>query len=1242
MLQLNKIRKSYTTEDFTQVALDDVSIALRDNEFVAILGPSGSGKTTLLNIVGGLDHYDSGDLVIDGVSTKQYKDRDWDAYRNNRIGFVFQSYNLIPHQTVLANVELALTLSGVAKSTRRQRAKDALSQVGLADHIRKRPSQLSGGQMQRVAIARALINDPEILLADEPTGALDSKTSVQIMGLLSEIARDRLVIMVTHNPELAEEYATRIINLSDGSVVDDSNPFLPDLEEMVTSKKPIRKTIMSFFTALALSFNNLMTKKGRTFMTAFAGSIGIIGIAAILALANGVNDYIKHVEEDTLSVYPLSIESTGIDITSMMAASTGADDSTKTSKKSNTNNENRVEERSTDDADPITAPVHERKILTSMFSRIGSNDLAALKTFLDGDEHNLKPYVNSIQYAYNVTPQIYSADTQNGVRQVNPDTSFTSLGLGGGGANGMSSLMSMGLSTDVFHEMIDDPDMLDEQFDIVAGRWPKSYNECILVLSESGGASDLLLYAMGLRNPAELKNMVKSLANEEDVATPEEVLTFSYEEMMDVRFKLVNATDYYKFDETYNVWTDMSSDQNYMKNLVANGVDIRITGVVKPNPDASAVMLSPGLYYPASLTHYLMNAAAQAKIVQSQLDNSDVNVFTSKTFEQEASESGMSNFDMGSLIDIDESAIQAAFNLDPAAMNMDLSNLIDPSSLADMTDAQLGLLGDVNMLGDSGQGGMNAGIPNLQLPTLDNLEFDMPDLSDLSNSLEMPTLDLASILSSIDVDISSDQAASLMSKILSDYLAAAFADGTVDPDAISAGFSDYLNSPEVQAQLQAPTDDYVKLLTEVMTDYLEQALENGVTDPNQIALGIGDYLNTPEIQQKLGAPSAQMVNLIGNLLTTYLQTTLVDELDPAAIAQGFSDYLSKPEVQSQLADAVNSTVDIPALQNQIQTQIQSQLQNQLQSALQTNLQDGVQTALQSTLQNQLQPVIQTALQSYMQEVMQTYLTTIMNNMQTQMAYAMQSAMSQLMTNMSGAMDIDKDAFAEAFSFNMDENELSQLMMSFLGSEESSKDNNLRKLGYANPEKPSSISIYPVDFKGKEHVIEVLDGYNERMVDEGKDDRVITYTDIVGTLMTSVTDIIDKITAVLVAFVAISLVVSSIMIGVITYISVLERKKEIGILRSIGASKRDISNVFNAETLIIGFVAGMLGITFTALATIPTNAIVYEKFDVANIAILPWNAAVILVIVSMALTFLAGLIPSSAASRKDPVEALRSE
>ena len=1090
MLQLLNICKSYTTADFTQTALDNVSVSFRDNEFVAILGPSGSGKTTLLNIVGGLDHYDSGNLIIDGISTEQYKDKDWDAYRNNRIGFVFQSYNLIPHQTVLSNVELALTLSGVSRAERHDRAVAALQKVGLGDHVNKKPSQLSGGQMQRVAIARALINDPEILLADEPTGALDSKTSVQIMDLLTEIANDRLVIMVTHNPELAEDYATRIVTLTDGVIRSDTDPYEPTAEDMRVSEKPARRTKMSFLTALSLSFKNLMTKKGRTLMTAFAGSIGIIGIAAILSLANGVNNYIKSVEEETLSEYPLQIQSTGFDMTSMMlGAATGAGGNT-------------GEAEGDRDQDKVGVT----EMVTNMFSSIGSNDLASLKEYLDSGQSDIDQYTNAIEYTYNVAPQIYSSNTDK-LRQVNPDKSLSALGLGSTASS--NSLMSMSMSTDVFYEMPSDPNLYESQYDVKAGHWPENHNEVVLVLTGNGNISDFMLYTLGLRDANEFDDMVKKFAAEEEVTTPDNIEQPTYDDILGITFKLVQATDYYVHDDEFNVWKDKTDDTDYMRNLVNNGEDVKIVGIVQPREDATATMLSSGINYPSTLTDYVIEQAASSTIVKDQLAHPDTNVFTDKPFGEEDDGEG---FDMQSLFTIDGDAIQAAFKFDESALT-------------------------------SGLSGMSLDLSGLSLDM-----GSLPAFDGSSIALDPSSIDMSNLVDFSDIKLDL---------------------GDVQPTMDSA-------------KMQAAMEDIMAGFNPWYANWAQE----------QVAQG-----KVPTMED------------------------------------GAKAYLESEEVQKKIADAIMGSIDMKQATEALQTQLQQQLSAKMQQAV---------PAMAQALESQLQASITTAMSSYMQNVLGAYMQQMQTALETQVSAAMQQSMNQIAANMSNAMSIDESAFANAFQMNMDENDLTELMMSMMGKEDASYDNNLKKLGYADFNKPSGIDIYPIDFESKEKVIGILDAYNDRMTADGEDDKVITYTDFVGTLMASVTDIVNMISYVLVAFVAISLVVSSIMIGVITYISVLERKKEIGILRSIGASKGDISRVFNAETIIVGFTAGVIGIGLTMLACIPANAIVYSLFDVANVASLPWQAAVILVAISVFLTFLAGLIPSSAASRKDPVEALRSE
>ena len=1031
MLQIKSISKRYKTGDFVQQALDKVSLNLRDSEFVAILGPSGSGKTTLLNIIGGLDRYDDGDLVINGISTRQYKDRDWDSYRNHTIGFVFQSYNLIPHQTILSNVELALTISGIGKADRRERARKALEKVGLGEHINKKPNQLSGGQMQRVAIARALINDPEILLADEPTA-----------------------------------------------------------EDMRVSEKPARRTKMSFLTALSLSFKNLMTKKGRTLMTAFAGSIGIIGIASILSLANGVNNYIKSVEEETLSEYPLQIQSTGFDMTSMMlGAATGAGGNT-----------GETEGDGNQDKVGVT------EMVTNMFSSIGSNDLASLKEYLDSGQSDIDQYTNAIEYTYNVAPQIYSSNTDK-LRQVNPDKSLSALGLGSTASS--NSLMSMSMSTDVFYEMPSDPNLYESQYDVKAGHWPENHNEVVLVLTGNGNISDFMLYTLGLRDANEFDDMVKKFAAEEEVTTPDNIEQPTYDDILGITFKLVQATDYYVHDDEFNVWKDKTDDTDYMRNLVNNGEDVKIVGIVQPREDATATMLSSGINYPSTLTDYVIEQAASSTIVKDQLAHPDTNVFTDKPFGEEDDGEG---FDMQSLFTIDGDAIQAAFKFDESALT-------------------------------SGLSGMSLDLSGLSLDM-----GSLPAFDGSSIALDPSSIDMSNLVDFSDIKLDL---------------------GDVQPTMDSA-------------KMQAAMEDIMAGFNPWYANWAQE----------QVAQG-----KVPTMED------------------------------------GAKAYLESEEVQKKIADAIMGSIDMKQATEALQTQLQQQLSAKMQQAV---------PAMAQALESQLQASITTAMSSYMQNVLGAYMQQMQTALETQVSAAMQQSMNQIAANMSNAMSIDESAFANAFQMNMDENDLTELMMSMMGKEDASYDNNLKKLGYADFNKPSGIDIYPIDFESKEKVIGILDAYNDRMTADGEDDKVITYTDFVGTLMASVTDIVNMISYVLVAFVAISLVVSSIMIGVITYISVLERKKEIGILRSIGASKGDISRVFNAETIIVGFTAGVIGIGLTMLACIPANAIVYSLFDVANVASLPWQAAVILVAISVFLTFLAGLIPSSAASRKDPVEALRSE
>lgn len=897
MLQLKKIVKNYLSGENEVHALKGVSINFRANEFVSILGQSGCGKTTLLNIVGGLDQYTSGDLVIKGRSTKKYKDRDWDAYRNHSVGFVFQSYNLIMHQSVLQNVELALTLSGVSKAERRKRAKEVLEKVGLGNQIHKKPNQMSGGQMQRVAIARALINDPEILLADEPTGALDTETSVQIMDLLKEIAKDRLVIMVTHNPELAEKYSTRIIKLLDGEVIDDSMPYSDEEaskeEYKELDKKELKHKKMSYFTALNLSFNNLLTKKGRTILTSFAGSIGIIGIALILSLSDGFRNYIKSVEEDTLSTYPLQITDESIDMSAMMASMMG------TEMKSDVEH----------DLDKVYSNNFIGDYMNTMLGEVKINDMVAFKEYIEtGDGKVIQDYCSDIMYTYGIKINAYKSDTSEEIYQVNPSTVMDSIGFGT-----MSEMQSAGMTaatTDVWSEMISNQELLESQYDVVAGEWPDNYDEVVLVINQYNEITDYELYALGLRDVSELQDMMAGALRGEAVTFDN--TSYTYEELLDLRFKIIPSSDYYAYDESAGCYVDMSDDASYLKEKIDNGIEIKITAIVRPNEEATVHSITTTIGYKHELVEELIKRAENSEVGKEQLNNPDINVFT--------------GYEFGA----DLSAVKQE------EADAETQALLESMGMADMTEEEM---------------------------------------------------------------------------------------------------------------------------------------------------------------------AAYMANM------------------------------SEEELGAFMAAMEQSSVDMS---------------------------QGV-------------------------------------------------SISDLKTV-----------------------------------EDATYDENLVTIGIAYENDPKVISLYPIDFESKEKIIDVIETYNDEVMAAGHDEKEISYTDLVGTMMSSVSTIINSISYVLMAFVAISLVVSSIMIGIITYISVLERTKEIGVLRSIGASKKDISRVFNAETIIIGFTAGLLGIIVTILLNFPINMIIEHVAGLKNVAKLPVAGGIILVLISVVLTMIGGLIPSKVASRKDPVEALRSE
>ena len=1064
MLQLKKIHKQYKTGDLVQTALDKVSLSLRDCEFVAILGPSGSGKTTLLNIIGGLDRYDSGDLIINGISTKKYTDRDWDSYRNHTIGFVFQSYNLIPHQTVLANVELALTISGVSGAERRRRATEALQKVGLGNQLHKHPTEMSGGQMQRVAIARALVNDPDILLADEPTGALDSETSIQVMELLKEVAKDRLVVMVTHNPELAHQYATRIVQLKDGVIRSDTDPFEPDTAQLAPPvHKSMGRSSMSPLTSLSLSFNNLLTKKARTLLTAFAGSIGIIGIALIISLSAGVNQYIDDTERSTLSEYPLQILSSGMDLTSMLTSGSPASASGTT-------------------AEEGMVPV--RQLITQMVAGITSNDLKSLKTYLESDDCTIAEDATSIEYSYNVQPQIYREDADGSIRQVNPDSSLSSLGISS--TSSTNSMMSSMMNTSVFYQLPESDELYNSQYEVKAGRWPEKYNECVAVLGADGTITDYALYALGLRDSAELDKMIQQFAQNQNVDVPTDFKTYRYSDFIGIQFKLVNAADRYLRDDDHNAWVDKSDDKDFMKNLVASGETLTVVGVVQPKEDASASMLSSGIAYPAALTQHVIAAAADSQMVKDQLASPAINVMNGEPFGTEDA----SAFDMSSLFRIDTDMLKSAFQFDTSKLNFDLSGAFD----LDNGSVDLGSLLD---------------------PDDFQLDLDLTETPDLDMST------LTDLFANMDLSVSEDKMQELAQKVL-------------------VGYKDYV-------------------------------IGNGILNLNKIS---------------------------------------------------FSQYLKSDAFKALMNDAMGELFD--------------------QDALQAQFSEAMQTAM-STLMESYSSQISETLQTQLGSAMQTAMTKLMTQMSQNIQSQMQQSFSQLGSQMESALKIDATAFQKAIQFNMSEDDLTDLMKSAMLSSTATYDSNLQTLGYADLDAPSQIKIYPQDFDHKASVVAKLDAYNNNMRSQGADDKVIQYTDVVGTLMTSVTEIINMISNMLVAFVSISLVVSSIMIGVITYISVLERRKEIGILRAIGASKRNISEVFNAETFIIGLCSGVMGVVLSEILLIPGNMLIQKISNGTNVvARLPLNAALVLIVLATVLTILGGFIPAKGASRSDPVKALRSE
>ena len=1056
MLKLKKICKTYNTNNFKQVALNDVNISFRENEFAAILGPSGSGKTTLLNIIGGLDCYTSGDLIINNISTKLYKDRDWDAYRNYRVGFVFQNYNLISHQSILSNVELALTLSGVSKDERKERAIEALTKVGLKDHIYKKPNQLSGGQMQRVSIARALVNNPDIILADEPTGALDSETSVQIMEILKEVSKTKLVIMVTHNPELANTYATRIINIKDGKVTSDSNPYT-ETKSKSNDNNVVMRTSMSLLTALSLSFNNLMTKKGRTILVSFAGSIGIIGIALILALSNGFQNYIDNIQEDTLSSYPLTITSSSADMTSLFLS---------------------MMDSNSDGKDGI---IEEKPYMTNMFGSMSVNDLKSFKKYYEKEDNSILKDISNIKYSYSVNPIIYTKNN-NKLNKLNPSSLMSTM---------YSSNMSMSISSfsSVFTQMIDDTDKLNSQYDILKGKWPTKYNEMVIVLSDRYSIPDLLVYSLGLRDMDELTDMITKVMSGEDVKIKHDPYSFTYDELMNIELKLINQSDMYKYNSKYKTYEDMSEDSNYMNNLYNNAESLKIVGIVAPKDGVTSKSLSPGVAYKKELIYHVIDYAKNSKIVKTQLYQTDIDVFSNKRFDDDSKKSNLNFEDM---ISVDEKMLKEAFNIN----------------------------------------------------------IDQNDIKNTTTNY--------------------------MNKISSNI--------TVDISAAKGNFMNTLTS----------------LITDMIADYKNNTNnkieDNVIIYENDIENIVNTYLNSKNANK-----------MISNLENSYVI--------PSDVFKGTYQKLLVGYLQMYVGLASNSGLVVGEDNNAF---ILNDILNN--------------TVVENYMGSSIIIATSESFASKMTEAaMQKNILTEVGNLT-----------SNIVSKFSTAFNVDPNKISKAFKFNLDEDELKRLMSSMMTKEESSYNNNLINLGYQDLEEPTMISFYFNSFDSKENFIDFIDNYNNKMKNSNNEDKEIKYTDTTGILMSSVKKVVNTVSYVLIAFVSISLVVSSIMIAIITYISVLERTKEIGILRSVGASKKDITHVFNAETFIEGLISGLLGIGVTLLLCIPINIIINNLINVNNIATLPIYGAIGLIVLSVVLTLIAGIIPSNMASKKDPVEALRTE
>lgn len=1244
MLQLKNINKKYNTGGFEQIALDNVSLNLRDNEFVAILGPSGSGKTTLLNIIGGLDRYDSGDLIINGVSTKKYKDRDWDSYRNHTVGFVFQSYNLIPHQTVLQNVELALTIGGISSEKRRQMALDALDKVGLKDQSHKKPNQMSGGQMQRVAIARALVNDPKILLADEPTGALDTKTSVQVMDLLKEVASDRLVVMVTHNPELAEEYANRIVRLKDGVIIDDTNPLIIENEEPAIHKN-LGKASMSLLTSFGLSLNNLLTKKGRTFLTSFAGSIGIIGIALILALSTGFQNYIDQIQEETMNSYPLTINAEAGDLTSIILSMQAIRD--------------------------IKADGNylvEQQYITSFTDSITNNDLKSFMDYLDAHPEEYKEDVRMIKKTYSVTPVIYTVDAADNLSQIYPSSSgqgmMSSMMMGGG--SGMST----------FTEMIE-PDRMKEEYTVAYGKWPEKYNEMALSVMDPNQISDLLLYSLGFRDTKELTDIMKDLYTGEEVSVHNEPMTVSYDEILGKEFKLIDPSSKYKYNEEYEIYEDMTDDDDYMREVYENAEPLKITAIIyKPREKGSNSSSSTGVLYLPELTSYVMNKATTSEIVRNQIKDPDYDIFSGNAFDDDEKKEDL---DFQDMITVDEDMLAEAFviNMDFGGLNMDqdtMAKIVMESSngvVESIDEVTQTMVKAVTEADSAFAKGIIEGYKEIATITVNDSTAPeaKPDVSAvvalLNAQLEAieretrsavepqvrqtvqaliarVTESLANAKTKGEAEaiidlLSLDEETAQMLKdtiivtensgagsTLGTESAAETEPGTVDVSVTIATIEGMEDTLVEQGVAQA-----VALASQSVTDTIT-ALENASTKAEADA--VIDAMEGVDDSQKslLKSQITKQFEEGGETSSTkYITLAYLDMYKEKAITdETITEMLSK--IDKLTIDPDNAKKIIEESFDNYYGSLTPDSNNMVPYSDLPATDDAVNKALTDN---------SSALFEEGYNLAKEYMALLVAKGTGEALAEAMAPLSNLFSSGDDIMTIDTDKFAEAFQFNKDEDELSRIMEAMVSGENTTYKGNLLKLGYQDEEDPTSISFYFDDFESKNRFTEFLTRYN----DNAEEPQKLQYTDITGILMGSVETIVNAVTYVLIAFVSISLIVSSIMIGIITYISVLERTKEIGILRAIGASKRNISSIFNAETFIIGMLSGIIGVIVTRLLLFPINDIIRKVTEIDDIvAVLEPPAALALIAIATILTMIGGLIPSRSASKKDPVIALRTE